>query len=92
MKPHQALSEQASVHLQRKHITDYLACVETIMTIMHKTQGQYFIFGMQNMYRVIYSQKPHDKSKIWITHSFVLFFKSRLITDPVLKNLTESEP
>lgn len=55
MKPHQALSEQASVHLQRKHITDYLACVETIMTVMmHKTQGQYYIFGMKNIYSFLF--------------------------------------
>lgn len=29
MEPHQALSDQAPFHLQGKHITDYLACVET---------------------------------------------------------------
>lgn len=27
-KPHEALSEQAPFHLEGKHITDYLACVE----------------------------------------------------------------
>lgn len=32
MAPHQALSDQAPSHLQGKHITDYLACVETIKT------------------------------------------------------------
>lgn len=32
MEPHQALSDQAPFHLQGKHITDYLACVETTKT------------------------------------------------------------
>lgn len=32
-KPHQALSEQAPFHLEGKHITDYLACVETTQEI-----------------------------------------------------------
>lgn len=57
MKPHQALSEQASVHLQGKHITDYLACVETIiMMMMDNKQGQYFTFGMQNLQLFIPTQ------------------------------------
>lgn len=58
MKPHQALCEQASDHLQGKHITDYLACVETIITMMmmDNEQGQYFTFGMQNLYSYLFPQ------------------------------------
>lgn len=35
MEPHQALSDQAPFHLQGKHITDYLACVETTKTAFY---------------------------------------------------------
>lgn len=37
MEPHQALSERAPFHLQGKHITDYLACVEATRNPFYHT-------------------------------------------------------